>query len=583
MGPYNTRDTDVARRLTAVLAADVAGYSRLMARDELGALGSLKSLRSTIIEPLVARHRGTIVGTAGDSLLVSFASAIDAVVCALAWQQACDEAAESQSPDRRMLFRIGIHLGDVIPDSGTIYGDGVNIASRLEKLAQPGGLVVSRAIREQVETRLNLGFSDLGRPELKNMARPVEAFAVVPGQATQTKATDPVRMGSSDPKLSIAILPFANMSGDEEQEYFSDGITEDIITEISRFRELRVIARNSSFAFRGQNIEITEIARRLGVQFVVEGSVRKVGNRLRITAQLVEAGSDRHIWADRYDRDVDDVFSIQDEIARTVAAMTAGHVRTAGAERTRARPTESLSAYDLFLRARSMISHYAKLKEVEALLARAIELDPDYAMAHAMMANILNVQSFYDNDVELRERAAECARRAIKLDPNEAWGHGTLGFCLLYLRRVPEAAIHFERATKLNPNDVFIAMHYALWHCFAGHVEEAIVRIQKVLDRDPFAHDWFWDVYSLTLVVAGKYEEALAAFERMMTPAPWTFAYAAIAQVNLGNLDGARKLAVQFREAASNISIEEYFRIDPYVDPAVPERLTADLKKALSG
>ncbi len=247
MRPEETGEQDVIRRLTAVLAADVAGYSKLMAEDEIGALNHLRSLRTNVIEPLVGRHRGSIVGTAGDSLLVSFSSAIDAVACAVAWQQACNSAAEAEPVDRRMLFRIGIHLGDVIPENGTIYGDGVNIAARLEKLAQPGGLVVSRAIREQVEERVAVTFTKLGLQELKNIPRPVEAFAVTPTGNPQPRPRE-----SRDSRLSIAILPFANMSGD--RDYFSDGITEDIITEISRFRDLRVIARNSSFAFRDQTV-----------------------------------------------------------------------------------------------------------------------------------------------------------------------------------------------------------------------------------------------------------------------------------------------------------------------------------------
>lgn len=274
MGPDNARDNDVVRRLTAVLAADVAGYSRLMTHDELSALNLLRSLRSTIIDPLVARHRGNIVGTAGDSFLVAFASAIDAVACALAWQQACQKAAEAHSADRRMLFRIGIHLGDVIPEAGTIYGDGVNIAARLEKLAQPGGLVISSAIREQVEGRLDLAFIDLGRQELKNIGRPVEVFEVVHGRMPRSAGAareTPKDAWISTGKLSIAVLPFANMSEDKEQDYFADGITEDIITELSKFRELRVIARNSSFAFRGQSLPVAEIAKKLGVEFVVEG------------------------------------------------------------------------------------------------------------------------------------------------------------------------------------------------------------------------------------------------------------------------------------------------------------------------
>lgn len=320
IGTSGSTDHDVPRRLTAVLAADVVGYSRLMANDEVGTLKQLKSLRGTALDPLIARHRGEIVGSAGDSFLLAFTSAIDAVACAIGWQQACAKAAETLQADQQMLFRIGIHLGDVIPEAGTIYGDGVNIAARLEKLAEPGGLVVSRAVRDQVEGRLDLVFVDLGRQELKNIARPVEAFEIRLNQPKKRSAPASKAKNQNE-KLSIAILPFSNMSADKEQDYFSDGITEDIITEISRFRELRVIARNSSFAFRGQNLSIGEIAQKLGVQYAVEGSVRKSGNRLRITAQLIETDSDRHVWAERYDRDLDDVFAIQGEISQTIASI----------------------------------------------------------------------------------------------------------------------------------------------------------------------------------------------------------------------------------------------------------------------
>jgi adenylate cyclase len=581
LGTGNSADHDVARRLTAVLAADVVGYSRLMAKNEVGALNQLKSLRGTVIDPLVTRHRGEIVGSAGDSFLIAFASAVDSVSCALAWQQACAEASEALVAGQRMLFRIGIHLCDVIPEGGTIYGDGVNIAARLEKLAQPGGLVVSRAIRDQVEGRLDLAFIDLGRQELKNIPRPVEAFEVQRSGTTPRPADQTMGSASASAKLSLAILPFSNMSGDKEQDYFSDGITEDIITEISRFRELRVIARNSSFAFRGQNIDIGEIARKLGVQFVVEGSVRKAGNRLRITAQLIEAASDRHVWAERYDRDLDDVFAIQGEISQTIASIVAGHVKTAGAARSKARPTESLTAYDLFLQARASMSRHGLNEECAPLLTRAIELDPDYAMAHALMANMLMNRTLYDGDLATRERATEYARRAIALDPNEPWGHGMLGFCLTFLHRLPEAGMHFDRARQLNPNDVFIAVLHANWHCFSGHAEQAIAGMQEALKLDPFGHEWYWGDYCVVLVVAQRYEEAVAAYEKMVAPAPWSYAFAAIAHVNMGNLERARDLAKRCLEANPGFPPEDYFLTDPYIDPAVPERMIADFRKAL--
>jgi len=572
-------DRDVIRRLTAVLAADIAGYSRLMAGDEVGTLDRLKSLRATVIDPLVSRHHGEVVGSAGDSLLVAFGSAIDAVACALAWQEACEKAVEPDLAEQRMLFRIGLHLGDVIPEEGTIYGDGVNIAARLEKLAEPGGVTISRAIREQIEGRFDLSFVDLGRQELKNIPRPVEAFEIRRGKPATKQAA--ATGGSASAKLSIAILPFSNMSGDKEQDYFSDGITEDLITEISRFRELNVIARNSSFAFRGQNLEIAEIARRLNVQYVVEGSVRKAGNHLRINVQLIEAGSDRHVWAERYDRDLDDIFAVQDEIAHAIASVVVGHVKIAGAARTTTRPTESLSAYDLVLRARVLMNRYAGWAEPASLITRAIELDPDYAMPHAIMANALTVLSLEDGDLAKRERAVEFAKRAIVLDPDEPWGHAMLGYSLMFLERIPEAGMHFDRAQQLNPHDVYLTMLHGIWYGYAGHVEQALAVIEDVLKRDPFGHDWYWDIYCDTLVVALRYEEAIAAFNKMVTPASWSYLYAAIAQVNLGNLDVARTLVTSCRQANPALSPEEQMLMEPFVDKSVTDRLIADLRKAL--
>jgi adenylate cyclase len=322
-----------------------------------------------------------------------------------------------------MLFRIGIHLGDVIPEGGTIDGDGVNIAARLEKLAQPGGLVTWRTIRDQVEGRL--AFTDLGRQELKNIPGPVEAFEIR-RSGTTPKLADPTGgSANAGAMLSIAILPFANMSGDKDQDYFSDGITEDIITEISRFKELHVIGRNSSFAFRGQNLETKETAAKVGVEIIVEGSVRKAGNRIRVTAQLIESVTDRHIWAERYERSLDDVFAIQDEIARTIATIMAGHVSTVGATHAKTRPTENLNAYDLVLRTRALFTQYMPYEERIALAMKAVELDPRYAMAHTVVAHVLVTQSLYDADLGTRERAAEYARRAITLDPDEPWGHAT--------------------------------------------------------------------------------------------------------------------------------------------------------------
>jgi adenylate cyclase len=579
------------RRLAAVLIADVVGYSRLSQKDEEGTRASFRSDLGEVFEPRIAAHRGRFIKTMGDGLLVEFSSVVDAVRCAVDIQRnKVERNADVTTP---LVYRIGINLGDIIIEGNDIHGDGVNIADRIQGLADHGGIALSGAAYDQVKSKVDVGFAFLGERALKNIADPVRLYKVLLDPAETGKIIDTAAVskfgplvteaGSSDPKLSIAILPFSNMSGDKEQDYFSDGITEDIITEISRFRELRVIARKSSFAFRTQNLEIAEIARRLNVQFVVEGSVRKAGNRLRITAQLIEAGSDRHIWAERYDRALDDIFSVQDEIARTVATIAAGQVKVAAAARSHARPTESLSAYDLFLRARATLVHYqpGDMKENEELLTRAIALDPKYAMAHAMMAATLNTMSLYDGDRERRERAVAFARRAIGLDPSEPWSHGSLGYCFTYLRRGIEAGVHFERARQLNPNDGFMAMLYANSLCYVGQVDKALVIMAEALERDPFGHDWFWDVYCIALVAAGKCREALATFDRIAVRGPWTYAYAAIAHVGLNDIASARSMVDLCRQEFPKLTPDDYLRAEPYTDQAVTDRLVADLGMAL--
>ncbi len=306
------------RRLAAILAADVVGYSRLMEQDEAGTLAALKERRKGILQPLVARHQGRIFKVTGDGVLVEFASAVNAVQCAVDLQQSMAAANAGQVEDRQIVLRVGVNLGDVMIEGSDLYGDGVNIAVRLETIAEPGGIIVSGTAYDQVKNKIKAGFDDAGSQSLKNIAEPVRAYRVADTAAVAVSAHKP---GADKP--SIAVLPFANMSGDPEQQYFSDGITEDIITELARYRSLFVIARNSSFQFRGPSVDMAAVRRRLGVRYIVEGSVRRSGNRLRVTAQLIDAATETHLWAERYDRDVRDVFAVQDEVARTLAPATA--------------------------------------------------------------------------------------------------------------------------------------------------------------------------------------------------------------------------------------------------------------------
>ena len=384
------------RRLAAVLAADVAGYSRLMGADEEGTLARLKALRKALVDPTIAAHRGRIVKTTGDGMLVEFASAVDAVRGAVEVQRGMAEQNASVQQDQRIEFRIGIHVGDIIFDDNDIFGDGVNVAARVENECEPGAVCVSGNAFEQVRGKTNFTFDDLGEKKLKNIERPVQLYAVrgPTSAATTSSAISIMPSDNSKPlplpnKPSIAVLPFQNMSGDPEQEYFADGMVEDIITALSRFRWLFVIARNSSFTFKGKAVDIKEVGRKLGVRYVLEGSVRKASERVRITGQLIDAETGAHLWADRFERDLTDIFALQDEV--TVAVVSAIQPKLLQTEiemATRRRP-ENLTAYDFYLRARQ--KHYLRTREGWAetirLAHRALDLDPRAISAAALAAN----------------------------------------------------------------------------------------------------------------------------------------------------------------------------------------------------
>jgi adenylate cyclase len=340
----------VPRQLSAILAADIAGYSRLIGLDEEGTLARLKDLRRTAIDPRIIEHRGRIIKTMGDGLLVQFASAVDAVRCAVEVQREIAKQQGETDEDRRIEVRIGINIGDIVIDGDDIYGDGVNVAARLEGLSESGGICVSASVHEQVRDKLDLSFEDTGEHQLKNIARPMRVYRI----------TDTPRVAIPTPKgtpgkPSIAVLPFTNMSGDPEQAYFSDGITEDILTELSRFRALSVIARNSSFRFRGEDIDVVRVGRELNVQYVLEGSVRKMGNKIRITAQLIDAATGSHVWADRFDRSQEDIFAVQDEVVRMIVGTLAGRLQAVGVEKALRKPPANLAAYDCVLRRRASV------------------------------------------------------------------------------------------------------------------------------------------------------------------------------------------------------------------------------------
>jgi adenylate cyclase len=511
----------VDRRLAAILAADIAGYSRLMSVDEEGTLRQLKAHRKELIDPKITEHRGRVVKTTGDGMLVEFVSVVDAVRCAVDIQRSMMERNAKVPAENRVQFRVGINVGDIISDDNDIYGDGVNVAARLEALADPGGIYVSRVVHDQVRDKLSFGFEDMGEQTVKNVARPIGIhrieLAEVTGPAVVKSTTadpKPELAGSNRP--SLAVLPFANMSGDPEQEYFADGISEDIITGLSKLRWFFVIARNSSFTYKGRSVDVKRVARELGVRYVLEGSVRKGGNRVRITTQLIDAATGNHIWADRYDGDLTDVFALQDEITKKVVAAIEPRLLEAEGIRSQSRSPEDIGAWDMVIHANSLFWRVTKVEgeAAIAMLERAVERYPNYGPAHSMLAFMMLVSGYLGWDVmepQTRE-ALSLATRGAELDDSDPWAHLALGYVALTMRRTEEAAEEFQRAIDLNPNFAAAHGYLGLALALAGQSDQAIAHGEQAIRMSP--HDPQNAIFNVGLAVAhylaGRYPEAIS-------------------------------------------------------------------------
>ena len=418
----------VQRRLAAIVATDIVAYSRLIERDEAGTLAAIRSLRSEVLDPLIAEHRGRTVKLMGDGAILEFASAVDAVACAVAMQEGVRDAQRDVPTDSRIVFRSGINVGDVIVEDGDLLGDGVNVAARLEALADPGGVWIADSVWKQLGGKTDFRFEDMGERSLKNIAQPVRVWRWT-GELSPALSVPP----PLPDRPSIAVLPFDNLSGQAEETYFSDGITEDIITGLARFRSLFVIARNSSFAFRGKSTSLAEIGRQLGVAYLLEGSIRRSGDRIRITAQLVEAATGIHIWADRYDRSLDDVFAVQDEVGRTIVSTLVGRIQDASLQKSLRRPPASLAAYEYVLRGQAHFRGFAPDDNQKAfeMFQRAVTLDPQYALALSYLANVSVVlHGSAAAPPSVVDDAFAMASHALELDPQESDCHRVLGLDL---------------------------------------------------------------------------------------------------------------------------------------------------------
>ena len=474
----------VERRLAAILAADVAGYSRLMSVDEEDTLAHLKAHLAELIDPKIVEHRGRVVRIAGDGILVEFSSVVSAMRCAIEIQQGMIARNADIPVDKRIEFRVGVNLGDIIIDGDDIHGDGVNIAARLESIAEPNGVCISEASYQQVRDKLDVGFEDIGEQQLKNIARPVRVYRISRGG--NPAAEPPLALPD---KPSIAVLPFQNISGDPDQEYFADGITEDITTALSRLRWFFVIARNSSSAYKGKVFDVRLIARELGVRYVLEGSVRKGGDRLRITVQLIDALSGNHIWAQRYDREVADIFELQDEITSNVVATIEPQLYAAEDFRAMRKPPERLDAWDCVAHALSLIMKMSKDDNAKAreLLSRAIAIDPSYARAYSLLAfagSLAYSWGWEPSEAGLA-RAWEIGQRAVRLDVDDPWAHLALGHLQRQRRELQEAVAEFQNALALNPNFAFAHTHLGLALCFLGRSEDALREIDTAERLSP--------------------------------------------------------------------------------------------------
>ncbi len=583
---------EIQRRLAAILAADVVGYSRLMEVDEGGTLARLKELRRAIVEPAIARHRGRLVKLMGDGLLVEFASVVDAVRCAVAIQEAMAAHQEAEPEHRRIDLRVGINLGDLIVEGEDLYGDGINVAARLEKLASPGGICLSRAAADQVRNKTGVRLESRGEHTVKNIARPIEVFRVVPldrpAHAAESRDALPRASATVAEKPSIAVLAFTNMSGDAEQEYFSDGISEDIITDLSKLSDLHVIARNSSFVYKNRAVSVPEVARELGVRYVLEGSVRRANSRVRVTAQLVDSATGGHLWADRFDRELTDIFAVQDELTREIVSALALQLKPGEQRRLSDRGTANFEAYDLFLRGRELIWLHTRIegRAGQDLMRRVIALDPGFGRAYALLA-FARAHEFVnrwvpDPPASLRDARA-LAEQAVEQAPDDPECHWALGVVLMWQKEHDRALDEGRTCIALEPSSALGHVHTALVLTYAGHAEEAIETFNTAFGLDPHYPDLYLHFLALAHFHLDRFDEAAALLRERLRRNPHADTTRVLLASTLGQLGRHEEARTEWEEAR-RINPEYSFahrrKVLPYKNPADLERLADGLRMA---
>lgn len=578
----------VTRRLTAILSADAQGYSRLMGEDEVATIRTLAAYRE-VMSSLIRHYRGRVIDSPGDNLLAEFVSVVDAVQCAVEIQRELLKRNVELPPSRRMEFRIGVNLGDVIVEGERIYGDGVNIAARLESLAVGGGICISGVVHEQVETKLPLTYTDLGEQSVKNIARPVRVFRVLleSGEAVPVDDTNENVSLSLPDKPSIAVLPFLNLSGDPEQEYFSDGMTEDLITDLSKLSGLFVISRNSVFLYKGKAVRPEQVSQELGVRYVLEGSVRKVGNRVRITAQLIDATTGYHLWAERYDRELQDIFAVQDEVTQKIVAALQVKLTAGEQERVKRPPTKNLEAYDCFLRGLEYHSQRTQESNGHArqMFERAVQLDPHFAAAYALLGltYLAEIAFQWDQSPLVIDKLLSLAQQAVTLDDSQPIAHEALAYAYLGKKQHAQAIAAAERTVALDPNSADACQTLGDILSFAGRPEESVTLIEKAMRLNPrYTASYLWSLGQAYRLV-GRTEEAIVALQRAVARNPdhiTAHVMLAVSFCELGRVPEAQAEVAEILRINPRFSLTVARERMPYKDPVALERVISGLQQA---
>jgi adenylate cyclase len=577
----------MTRRLAAIMFYDVVGFSSLMALAEAKTLAALQKCRATVIHPMIEEMNGRVVKLIGDGGFVEFNSLVNAIDCAVAIQEQLAEQQALDANEQPIKIRIGLHLGDVIVDGDDLYGEAVNIAARLEAIAKPGSVCLSEAACRQLRGKTMHRFEDLGEHSVKGLADPLRVFQFERGIGSTHDGPEPSRGPSVSKKPTIGVLPFANISQDVEQQYFAEGVTEDVIMGLSKITDFDIISRNSSFACKDEAGVIRDIARRLGARFLITGSVRKAGQRIRITSQLIDAVGDRQLWAERYDRNLDDIFVVQDEVVGSIIHALGtgdGAIERSSRHQAAQNPETSMDAYDCFLRARASfyLAYDTGYDQAERLYKKAIELDPNFARAYSALAWLVFLRFKHLRETSfatIEARALKLAQQSVSLDPNDYRGHWALGGIYSYQRKHAQSVAAIERAIQINPNDADLLAWSSGVYIHSGKLEEALSKCQRAIRLNPNCPNWYWWELGQVYFHQARYADALTALQHMSEPGQ-AHRLLAATFAHLGRLEEATKHASSFLKLVPNFSVRVFAETEPFQDPVELDRYVSGLRLA---